>query len=83
MLTQIDDLRGFDVGALLAGFIDSEGQVDTFIGERFGAWSRVHADVAPVAGFALRAAGVGAPAACMPRPRASSDDDAEAPWRAY
>lgn len=83
VLTEIDDLRGLDVGELLARFIDSDGRVHTFAGERFGAWSGVHADVAPVVGLALRAGGVSAPAACMPLPRAWSGNPAEAPWQAY
>ncbi len=82
-LALIDDLRAVDGRRALTGFLDLDGHVHTFRGDRFGAWSGVHADVAPVVGLALHAVGAGDVVVRTPPPQPEHDGAPQAPWQAF
>jgi len=82
-LTHVDDLRGLNAGRLLLGFMDGQHGPRTFRGEPFGRWAGVHADVAPMVGLALQAAGATGAAARVRDVCLGLRRKAGAPWRSF
>ena len=82
-LTQIDDVRSLEAARLLMTFVDGEGSAHTFRGDRFGTWSGVHADVAPLVGLALDGAGASEAASMVRAACSKGEVDHDPPWRSF
>jgi hypothetical protein len=60
-LAILDEYRGVTASSLLLSYLDESGHARTFLHkERHGTWAHAHADVTPLVGLALLAAGADA-----------------------